>query len=166
MSIVQEGFRQSDNNYDWLGPGAYFWQDAPNRALDWAKKHHSSSPAVVRSLIRFEKEQAMDLLDIEWFDTLQEGYPLFVQQYRRRDFSLPTQDPRMSKKHVLDHAFLKYASSYFQKSGSRKISIIRAAFTEGVPIFETSAIYNRSHVQIAVRDLTCIKESTIFTDWS
>ena len=27
----------SRNAYDWLGTGAYFWENSPERALSWAK---------------------------------------------------------------------------------------------------------------------------------
>ena len=35
---------------------------------------------------------------------------------------------------------------------------MRAIFEEGEPIFEASKIRSRSHVQVAVRDLTAIVE--------
>jgi hypothetical protein len=28
---------KSDKDYDWLGPGAYFWESDPKRALEWAQ---------------------------------------------------------------------------------------------------------------------------------
>ena len=28
----------SRRNYDWLGPGAYFWESDPHRALEWAQE--------------------------------------------------------------------------------------------------------------------------------
>src|SRR5437667_162610 len=27
----------SENDYDWLGSGIYFWEDTPSRALEWAE---------------------------------------------------------------------------------------------------------------------------------
>jgi hypothetical protein len=36
LSILDRGFRASDNDYDWLGTGIYFFQDAPLRAKQWA----------------------------------------------------------------------------------------------------------------------------------
>lgn len=36
--IITDGFRPSSNPWEWLGHGIYFWQDAPNRARDWAKE--------------------------------------------------------------------------------------------------------------------------------
>ena len=29
--------RSSENDYDWLGSGIYFWENSARRALDWAK---------------------------------------------------------------------------------------------------------------------------------
>src|SRR5271155_2352654 len=29
-------FKPSDNDYDWLGPGIYFWEANPRRALEFA----------------------------------------------------------------------------------------------------------------------------------
>jgi len=30
-------FRLSENDYDWLGSGVYFWEANPARALAWAR---------------------------------------------------------------------------------------------------------------------------------
>ena len=31
-------FKVSENNYDWLGPGTYFWQSNPVRAMQSPRK--------------------------------------------------------------------------------------------------------------------------------
>ena len=36
----------SENDYDWLGNGIYFWVDSPERALSWAKQRRPS-PSVL-----------------------------------------------------------------------------------------------------------------------
>jgi hypothetical protein len=44
-------FRHSENDYDWLGSGVYFWEANPARALAWArhlKKIGKSGPARIR----------------------------------------------------------------------------------------------------------------------
>jgi hypothetical protein len=33
-----EPFKQSNNDYDWLGPGIYFWEANPIRGLDFARE--------------------------------------------------------------------------------------------------------------------------------
>jgi hypothetical protein len=35
--IAGEAFRPSDNDYDWLGHGIYFWESNPARALDFTR---------------------------------------------------------------------------------------------------------------------------------
>ena len=46
---------QSERDFDWLGPGAYFWESDPQRAFEWAKwkaaREDYSNPAVVGAVI-------------------------------------------------------------------------------------------------------------------
>ena len=51
--LLNEPFRPSENAYDWLGAGIYFWEANPDRALDWAR-HRSSlkNPAMESNLSR------------------------------------------------------------------------------------------------------------------
>lgn len=49
--------RSSTNSYDWLGSGAYFWENNPARAFSWAKLLAQSkslkikTPAVIGAII-------------------------------------------------------------------------------------------------------------------
>ena len=53
----KEEVRSSTNTYDWLGSGAYFWENNPSRALSWATllaKSNSKkirTPAVIGAII-------------------------------------------------------------------------------------------------------------------
>ncbi|SPF51914.1 hypothetical protein SBA4_4770009 [Candidatus Sulfopaludibacter sp. SbA4] len=38
-------FRPSSNEYDWLGPGIYFWEANPQRGLDFARETARRRPA-------------------------------------------------------------------------------------------------------------------------
>ena len=40
--LQNEQFRPSENSYDWLGSGIYFWEANPDRALDWAIQRTAS----------------------------------------------------------------------------------------------------------------------------
>lgn len=47
-----ENLKASDNTYDWLGNGMYFWENSYQRAYDWASnnpKYHK--PAVLGAVI-------------------------------------------------------------------------------------------------------------------
>ena len=152
-SILQEGFRISRNEYDWLGDGVYFFQDAPARAWEWATRRHGSDATVIGSLIRLE--DGIDLLDIRWSQVLIEAYDSFRAQLKRTNQLVPIQRPGA---HRLDRAVINYTVGDLAEHGI-KIRGVRAAFSEGDPVFPESAIFNRSHVQIAVRDTTLIENS-------
>lgn len=42
----------SNNSYDWLGNGIYFWENSYDRAMDWAKGHcKDEEPAVIGTVL-------------------------------------------------------------------------------------------------------------------
>jgi len=58
--LRQESVSISDNDYDWFGTGAYFWENDPLRALQWAEsirqnpqnpKHRINHPAVIGAVL-------------------------------------------------------------------------------------------------------------------
>jgi hypothetical protein len=64
-SILSGGtFELSQNDYDWLGHGVYFWEHAPYRAWDWAKEKYGSDAAVIEAEIRLG--HCLDLTDIRY----------------------------------------------------------------------------------------------------
>jgi hypothetical protein len=154
-SILRNGFQASDNDYDWLGTGVYFFQDAPLRAEQLARERHPQNPAVICAVIRLEN--CIGLFDINWVPQLKNVYNLFVQQYRSTDRPLPKQNPDRSKAHRLDCAFFNYASK-FLSSEQQPVESIRAVFVEGKRIFSDSAIFDLAHVQIAIKNRALIKQ--------
>jgi hypothetical protein len=148
-TVLSQGFRVSDNDYDWLGEGVYFFQDAPYRAMQWATQQHPQDPAVIRALIQLDN--CIDLLDIKWIPTLKIVYNSFKQGYQRFDRPLPKQNPTLSKAHRLDCAFFNYTTELLRRQG-QNMEIIRAVFVEGESIFPSSAIFDLAHIQIAVKN--------------
>ena len=70
----------SENNHDWLGTGAYFWENSPLRALRWAHlvhdhpqhfRHRIRKPAVVGAII--ETGYSLDLTQSESLAFLKEA---------------------------------------------------------------------------------------------
>jgi hypothetical protein len=155
LSILENGFRASDNDYDWLGTGIYFFQDAPTRAKQWAIEQHPDNPAVIRAKI--ELENCIDLLDINWVPPLKIIYNSFVEQRIRANLPLPKQNPSKSKAHRLDCAFFNFASQVLSSRG-KTLAIIRAVFVEGESIFPDSAIFDLAHVQVVIKDRSLIKQ--------
>jgi hypothetical protein len=154
--VLRDGFRVSRNVYDWLGDGVYFFQDAPNRAREWAAQRHGSDGVVIRSVIRLD--DCLDLLDIQWNTFLGAAYTSFVDSYRASGRSLPRQT---AGAHRLDREVVNHAVALLAGQGSMTVRAVRGVFAEGVPVFPDSAILSRAHVQIAVRDASLIESSEI-----
>lgn len=52
-AIPVEDWLPSQNPYDWLGHGIYFWEHGPRRALRWSKSR--VKPGVVGAVIQLGK---------------------------------------------------------------------------------------------------------------
>ena len=150
--IERDGFQVSKNPYDWLGDGVYFFQDAPNRASQWAHDHYGDDGVVLVAEIRLE--HCMDLLDVSWNGVLSDTYDSYRERVRQLGYSLPTQS---GGAHRLDREVINYTVGILGEAGTR-VDCVRAAFREGEPVYPDSALYNLAHIQIAVRNpAACIQ---------
>lgn len=148
--ILSSGFRISRNDYDWLGDGAYFFQDAPARALEWARQRFGDQASVVGAEI--DLADGIDLLDVRWHAAVSDAYARYRAVLVRQGTPLPRQTRGA---HRRDRAVLNYLAARLEEA-DRPVKAIRAAFAEGEPLFPDSALLDRSHVQIAVRDSSAI----------
>ncbi len=149
-SILANGFDLSRNEYDWLGEGVYFFQDAPLRARDWARERFGREAAVVMATI--DLDGCMDLLDIGWQENLTETFHLLKSDARRSGVTLPVQSKGA---HRLDASVVDATVDMLRKKG-QIVRSVRAAFVEGQPLYPGSALHGRTHIQIAVRDESAI----------
>jgi hypothetical protein len=144
--ILSAGFKISRNEYDWLGDGAYFFQDAPARALEWARQRFGDDAAVLGAEI--DLADCIDLLDIPWERAIVRAYERYVARLAKSGASAPRQT---SGAHRLDRNVINYFVTGATAEGM-KVRSVRAVFPEGEPMFPGSALLTRAHVQIAVRD--------------
>jgi hypothetical protein len=149
--ILSTGFEISRNEYDWLGDGAYFFQDAPARALEWARQRFGSDAAVIGAEI--DLYDCIDLLDIEWRAVVRESYADFCERLDKGAQPIPQQTRGA---HRLDRAMINHTVGLLESRGY-SARTVRAAFVEGEPLFPGSALWSLSHVQIAVRDQGAIR---------
>jgi len=135
----------SENEYDWLGHGIYFWEYGLERAKAWAGKG-----GVVGAIIALGT--CLDLTDVGHTELLAESYETFVIQQRKHHKAIPQ---NRGKLHHLDCAVINYAANEARKRG-QPIQTVRGAFLEGDSVFPGSGILRQTHIQIAVRDRSCI----------
>jgi hypothetical protein len=153
--ILAQGFTISRNSYDWLGDGAYFWQDAPLRALEWARIAFGAEGVVLEASI--EIRDFINLLDTEWMSWLADVYDQYLREQKTAGKVLPVQT---DKSHRLDREVINFGVSILEESGIPVKGVI-GAFREGRPVFTNSALFTQSHVQIAVRDLSLVTNCRI-----
>jgi hypothetical protein len=67
--VTGNAFQRSQNGYDWLGEGIYFWEDGPNRAAEWARQRFGDSGAVVKATV--DLGRCLNLLDTAHFSGLE-----------------------------------------------------------------------------------------------
>jgi hypothetical protein len=163
--ICREGFRDSTNDYDWLGKGIYFWQDAPELALIWARRRHRNSDlAVIYAEIMMNIDLTIDLFD----SNPDNGYIQAFRDSYKRFRDLISTMPRTEQQglfHRLDKLMIDFAVDNLIPSthSGKKIQVVRSVFIHGEPLFppfeqnEKSALHDMSHVQIAVRDHNVIR---------
>lgn len=142
--LGRDSLHPSDNSWDWLGSGAYFWESAPERAMDWAKKH-CQDPAVLGAVI--DLGHCMNLMDIGEQSVLQQAYGALQGQV--------SSVCNKGKNHGLDCYVVNKVCEFAEKDGASYDSV-RGAFPEGDPIFTDSKILTLTHVQICVRNLDSI----------
>lgn len=93
----KKNLRNSENNYDWLGHGVYFWENSPQRAFEfatWLKTNPGKAnskvetPAVIGAVI--DLGLCFDMLDYGMLGILKSGYEVFKSIWEKTGRKLPT----------------------------------------------------------------------------
>jgi hypothetical protein len=154
--ILRDGFLPSDNDYDCLGDGVYFFEDGLAQAGAWATRAHPSEPAVIQADVRLE--DCMDLKDgVGWVPLLAQAHDEVLRVSRQHSLPLPRQS---SSTHRLDRVIVEVTVAILEREGT-PIRAVRGVFAEGPPAFPGSFLSEGSHVQVAVRDTDLISHVNV-----
>ena len=160
----------SKNDYDWLGHGIYFWENNPQRALEYAQhlkenptqcSEEVKTPDVVGAII--DLGNCLNLLDSKSIQVVQEAYNFFKKAITQTGRSLPkNKDPDGSGDLLLrplDCAVIQYLHGLREEASEETppFTTVRGMFSEGEPIYPGAGFHRKSHIQIAVRNPNCIK---------
>jgi len=162
-----EGFRPSENTFDWLGHGVYFWLENPKRACEWARKQAArpewieagEHPAVVGAVI--ELGLCLDLTTTSGIEEIQMAHEVLKAVTAPRGRPMPVNTHKSRDGDILirrlDCAVINLVHHIRNKSSAPAIDTVKGVFPEGGPAFDGAAIMERTHVQLAVRNPNCIK---------
>ncbi|HET7506159.1 MAG TPA: hypothetical protein VFK02_34305 [Kofleriaceae bacterium] len=154
-----EPFKKSQNDYDWLDEGIYFWEFGADRAmrfaLDQKRRGKVTIPAIVGALIQIGR--CFDLMDTRFTDELSVAFKMVKRLHEHRGQPMPTNAGKTPDR-LLRRRDCAVFNTYLTLLEERGVvyDTVRCGFVEGPPAFEGSGIRHQSHVQIAVRNPACV----------
>jgi hypothetical protein len=151
----------SENEWDWLGPGIYFWEQNPGRALEYAvecaagqqkNKARIKTPFVIGAII--ELGNCLNLLEPASINMVKKAHNEFIETCKNNGASIPTNKGAIRK---LDCSVIRWVHKSTQENQLPTYDTVRSAFNEGGHIYPNSNFYDRLHIEICVRNPTLIK---------
>jgi hypothetical protein len=155
--------RASQNKYDWLGTGFYFWEGNYARALDFAThppgKKEIRTPAVLGAVL--ELQNCLDLMNTEFIQMAKESFDNLSESASMFNQNLPVNKRTGTSSDILlrelDCAVIE--NLHLQRAFKKKKAFdsVRGLFVEGRPIYEGAGFNEKNHIQICIRNPNCIK---------
>jgi len=161
--VAGEAFVPSRNDYDWLGDGIYFWEANPRRGLEFAEEvkdregAHSTikTPAVVGAVI--DLRLCLDLSTSAGVTEVRSAYRSFASGMQLAGQTMPNnRGGRDLVLRDLDRAVIEHLHAVRQRDEFPDIDTVRAFYFEGDRLFPDAGFFEKTHVQICVRDPGCI----------
>ena len=158
----KEKLKANNRRYHWLGSGIYFWENDPERALEWAQEKSSrgeiKEPYVIGGLIELGKcldlsvRQNAPLIkaahDSLLALTIASGKPALPENQTAPKDTRPDKVRRFKDCAVINH---------LAQLADPPFDTVRGLFVEGEPLYPGAEIYHKTHAEIAVRNPACIK---------
>lgn len=168
--VLEKGvvLNPSENIYDWLGNGAYFWENNHERALQFAidlkdnppkgKANLIKNPAVLGAII--DLGYCLDLLDSKYLEVLKVSHKILCDSAKNFGFKLPRNIKSESGELLLrnlDCAVIQTAHQINIDLKKPNYDSVKGVFFEGSDLYENAGFKEKNHIQIAIRNQNCIK---------
>lgn len=153
-------FRPSNNDYDWLGPGIYFWEANPRRGLEFAREASGRetsnilNPFVIGAVI--EPGLCLDLTTSSGLDWVKIAYDSLVDITRAAASKFQSNSNDQLRRN-LDCAVIRRLHTILEAQKLPPVDTLKGVFTEGDPVYPCAGFREKTHIQIAVRNPRCIK---------
>lgn len=152
--------KKSDNSYDWLGSGIYFWEQNYQRALEWAVNRHGKNNAAVIGAV-IDLGYCLNLTDSASSDILRRGYEILKIRCSIINEPLPQNRPSSKTSDILlrdlDCAVIQQIHYFNHQTKQQMFDSVRGIFVEGNPTYAGSAFCEKTHVQLCICNPNCIK---------
>lgn len=157
--------RMSDNKYDWLGKGVYFWENDPVRAAQFIQEKMERErvtdrqPAVIGAVI--DLGLCLNLFDQPALQELAEAHKQLQLDMAVLGLKMPENKGKDQDRMLrfLDRAVIENVHEL--RAGSMtpipSYQTVRSGFHEGPEAYTGAWFKAKNHIQICVRDPACIK---------
>lgn len=178
--IIQQNthLSSSENKYDWLGHGIYFWEGSYERALDWAKNSSKvSNPAVIGAFIQLGN--CLDLLDTAKIEYLKLGYKILEKEANKLQIALPQNKSFrngisfnreldcevIQRIHQFNNELIANRLDLPNTEGENRVVIqrhhdfidsVRGMFPEGNEVYPGAGFLSQNHIQLCIVNPNCI----------
>jgi|AGTN01.1.fsa_nt_gi hypothetical protein len=164
LNSTNEPLYFSTNDYDWLGNGVYFWLNDPIRAYNWAKDYSLrrpdkiQTPSVIGAIIslgnclNFSEQFAIQLAIRSYNDLIEKSKKLGI---KLKCNSQPDEGG-CSILRRLDCAVIENIHKEIEEADGQ-FDTVYGYFQESSDAYTGAGIKAKSHIQLCVRNLDCIK---------
>jgi hypothetical protein len=158
--LGKKSMSPSENSWDWLGSGLYFWENDSERAFEYAENVSKNTqfatakiktPFVLGAII--DLKFCLNLTNIGSTPVLKEVYQDLSKYYENLD-EKPPQNNGGNRK--LDNQVFRTIHSSRKIQNLQPFDTIRSPFPEGDPVYPTSELRDRTHIQICICNPKCI----------
>jgi len=160
--------RKSENRYDWLGHGIYFWENNPERALQFAMELHAkprqgkpavNTPFVLGSII--DPGHCLNLMDTKSLQLVRQAYSHLHEISAKAQLALPTNKTDKQSGELLqrdlDCAVIETLHELNEFDELPSYDTVRGVFEEGPSLYPNAGFREKNHIQICVRNPASIK---------
>lgn len=164
VSTKGEILKSSENKYDWLGHGIYFWENNHIRALNFAKELKNNPPKGKENLIKepavlgaiIDLGHCLDLIDSKYLEVLKVSYEYLCESSKKHNLEIPKNSKDLLIRN-LDCAVIQTAHQMNTELKKPSYDSVRGVFFEGDDLYENAGFKEKNHIQIAIRNQDCIK---------
>ena len=155
----------SENEYDWLGSGIYFWENNLKRAWQFSEELKNNprpnkpvitKPAVLGAVI--DLGDCLDLMNSEYLELVKENYKIIELSYQKMGVELPQ---NRKGKDSIDLLVRNLDCFVIESLHKRRLPLsfdsVRGVFWEGEELYHNAGFKEKNHIQVCIRNPNCIK---------
>lgn len=152
----QDELIPSNNKYDWLGSGLYFWEDSSTRALRWAKDEAKKkdgkvkTPGVLGAII--DLGNCLNLIDAEHLDLVKAAHQAYLKFCTASGSKPLTNTGPDFRARNLDKVVFETLHNLRKEKAEQPLDTVRAFFVEGELLYDNAGLRSLDHIQICVRN--------------